>query len=236
MAGKLKTDRAARLEAELVVDRWNRRLATGRDMLWSPTIRARPGSRDALAGCLLSWMWDKPGDRPAHRGPTPTGLGRHAGARPAVLMVSGIGSWPRRAHRLRTTRCECTDDERKPPGPRELWGLRPQLVTHGEPRMSARPRGRPKPDAPGRGEAAWWVGHAMHGINGAFTKSSYVNHDLRCTGNPAHVAISNCSPPIRKRGKSPMGSARWNFGLDMGDWCFLLGGSVLGVLVLFLVP
>jgi hypothetical protein len=30
----------ARAEAELVVDRWNRRLATGRDMLWSPTIRA----------------------------------------------------------------------------------------------------------------------------------------------------------------------------------------------------
>jgi hypothetical protein len=39
-AAKLKADRAARLEAELVVDRWNRRLATGRDMLWSPTIRA----------------------------------------------------------------------------------------------------------------------------------------------------------------------------------------------------
>jgi hypothetical protein len=39
-ADKLKADRAARLEAELVVDRWNRRLATGRDMLWSPTIRA----------------------------------------------------------------------------------------------------------------------------------------------------------------------------------------------------
>jgi hypothetical protein len=32
--------RAAREEAEGVVDRWNRRLATGRDMLWSPTIRA----------------------------------------------------------------------------------------------------------------------------------------------------------------------------------------------------
>jgi hypothetical protein len=32
-AAKLKADRAARLEAELVVDRWNRRLATGRDML-----------------------------------------------------------------------------------------------------------------------------------------------------------------------------------------------------------
>jgi hypothetical protein len=41
-AAKLKADRAARVEAELVVDRWNRRLATGRDMLWSPTIRAAP--------------------------------------------------------------------------------------------------------------------------------------------------------------------------------------------------
>src|SRR5271166_3433004 len=39
-AAKLKADRAARAEAELVVDRWNRRLATGRDVLWSPTIRA----------------------------------------------------------------------------------------------------------------------------------------------------------------------------------------------------
>ncbi len=39
-AAKLKADRAARIEAELVIDRWNRRLATGRDMLWLPTIRA----------------------------------------------------------------------------------------------------------------------------------------------------------------------------------------------------
>jgi hypothetical protein len=39
-AAKLKAERAARTEAELVVDRWNRRLATGRDMRWSPTIRA----------------------------------------------------------------------------------------------------------------------------------------------------------------------------------------------------
>jgi len=36
----MKADRAEHLEAELVIDRWNRRLATGRDMLWSPTIRA----------------------------------------------------------------------------------------------------------------------------------------------------------------------------------------------------
>jgi hypothetical protein len=39
-AAKL-ADRAARLEAELVIDRWNRRLATGRDMLWSATIALR---------------------------------------------------------------------------------------------------------------------------------------------------------------------------------------------------
>ena len=39
-AAKFRADRAAREEAEAVVDRWNWRLATGRDMLWSPTIRA----------------------------------------------------------------------------------------------------------------------------------------------------------------------------------------------------
>ena len=39
-AAKLKADKTARLEAELVIDRWNRRLAPGRDMPWSPTIRA----------------------------------------------------------------------------------------------------------------------------------------------------------------------------------------------------
>jgi hypothetical protein len=37
---KFRADRAAREEAAAVVDRWNWRLATGRDMLWSPTIRA----------------------------------------------------------------------------------------------------------------------------------------------------------------------------------------------------
>jgi hypothetical protein len=49
-AAKLKADRAARLEAELVIGRWNRRVATGRDMLWSPTIRAVFGAH--LAGLL----------------------------------------------------------------------------------------------------------------------------------------------------------------------------------------
>jgi hypothetical protein len=33
-------DKSARADAEAVVDRWNEQLAAGRDMLWSPTIRA----------------------------------------------------------------------------------------------------------------------------------------------------------------------------------------------------
>jgi len=33
-------DRAVRAEAKTVIQRWNDQLALGRDMLWSPTIRA----------------------------------------------------------------------------------------------------------------------------------------------------------------------------------------------------
>jgi hypothetical protein len=33
-------DKAARAEAEAVIQRWNDQLALGRNMLWSPTIRA----------------------------------------------------------------------------------------------------------------------------------------------------------------------------------------------------
>jgi hypothetical protein len=33
-------DKAARVEAESVIQRWNDQLALGRDILWSPTIRA----------------------------------------------------------------------------------------------------------------------------------------------------------------------------------------------------
>jgi hypothetical protein len=33
-------DKAARAEAKAVIDRWNEQLASGGDMLWSPTIRA----------------------------------------------------------------------------------------------------------------------------------------------------------------------------------------------------
>jgi hypothetical protein len=39
-AAKLKADRAALAEAEAVIQRWNDQLSRGRDMLWSPTIRA----------------------------------------------------------------------------------------------------------------------------------------------------------------------------------------------------
>ena len=39
-AAKFMADQVAHTEAEAVVDRWNRRLATGRNMLWSPTIQA----------------------------------------------------------------------------------------------------------------------------------------------------------------------------------------------------
>jgi hypothetical protein len=83
-AAKLKADRAARFEAELVVDRWNRRLATGRDMLWSPTIRAA-----LIAGArhLLPRLWDEPGERYHDRGSSPAGRSRHDGARLAVLVV-----------------------------------------------------------------------------------------------------------------------------------------------------
>jgi glutathione S-transferase len=39
-ARRSAADRAARAQAEAVIQRWNGQLAVGRDMLWSPTIRA----------------------------------------------------------------------------------------------------------------------------------------------------------------------------------------------------
>jgi hypothetical protein len=66
-AAKLKADRAARLEAELVVDRWNRRLANGRDMLWSPTIHAALLAGTPWLDVFCSGLRDKPG----HRSPQP---------------------------------------------------------------------------------------------------------------------------------------------------------------------
>jgi hypothetical protein len=91
-AAKLKADRAARVEAEAVILRWNDLLSRGRDMLWSPTIRGRADRRNALARRLLSGLRDEPGYRSAHPRPSPAGLGRHAGARAAVLLVSGVAA------------------------------------------------------------------------------------------------------------------------------------------------
>jgi hypothetical protein len=48
---KLKADRAAHLEAELVVDRWNRRLATGK--IWLVRYGRSPTQRLAHARCRL---------------------------------------------------------------------------------------------------------------------------------------------------------------------------------------
>jgi hypothetical protein len=39
-AKRQAADGAARAEAKGVIDRWNEQLAAGREMLWSPTIRA----------------------------------------------------------------------------------------------------------------------------------------------------------------------------------------------------
>jgi hypothetical protein len=88
-AAKLKADRAARLEAELVVDRWNRRLATGHDMLWSPAIRAgllagTPWLEIFCPGCGTSRAIDL-----RTLGSSPARLRRYAGARPPVLLVPG---------------------------------------------------------------------------------------------------------------------------------------------------
>jgi hypothetical protein len=39
-ANATPSDQTARAEAKALIDRWNEQLASGRDMLWSPTIRA----------------------------------------------------------------------------------------------------------------------------------------------------------------------------------------------------
>jgi hypothetical protein len=61
-AAKLRADRAARLEAGLVIDRWNRRLATGRDMLWSPAIRAALLAGTPWLDVFCPRIWNEPGD------------------------------------------------------------------------------------------------------------------------------------------------------------------------------
>jgi hypothetical protein len=85
-------DKAARLEAELVIHRWNRRLATGRDMLWSPTIRAAlvagtPWLDVFCPGCGTSRAIDL---RTVDRHPLASVDTLVLGLR--LLMVSGLGA------------------------------------------------------------------------------------------------------------------------------------------------
>src|ERR1700722_5773236 len=85
-ATRLAADKTARAEAQAVIERWNGQLGAGRDMLWSPTIRARHGST------CLPRVRDRPRDRSPYRQPPPARLGRHNGARPARL-VSRVGAY-----------------------------------------------------------------------------------------------------------------------------------------------
>jgi hypothetical protein len=61
-AAKLKADRAARAEAEAVIQRWNDQLSRGRDMLWSPTIRAALLAGTPWLDVFCPGLQDLPGD------------------------------------------------------------------------------------------------------------------------------------------------------------------------------
>ncbi len=84
--------KAARTEAKAVIQRWNDQLALGRDMLWSPTIRAALIAGNAMARRALSRLQHKPRHRSPHPRSPSARLGRNAGARLAVWMVSGLGA------------------------------------------------------------------------------------------------------------------------------------------------
>jgi hypothetical protein len=100
-AAKLKADRAARLEAELVIDRWNRRLATGRDMLWSPTIRAALVAGTPWLDVFCPGCGTSRANRPADRRSSPAGLGGDAGAWLAVFLVPRLSTDAEAARPLR---------------------------------------------------------------------------------------------------------------------------------------
>jgi hypothetical protein len=91
-ANRNAADEAARAEARAVVDRWNEQPA-GRDMLWSPTIRGAmlagiPWLDVFCPGCGTSRALDL---RTLDRHPLAS-IGRYFDARPAMLMVPGLGT------------------------------------------------------------------------------------------------------------------------------------------------
>jgi hypothetical protein len=94
-AAKFRADRATRAEAEAVIDRRNRRLATGRDTLWSPTIKAAllagtPWLDVFCPGCGTSRAIDL--RTVDHQ---PAGVGRDAGAGLRCSWCPGSAPMPR---------------------------------------------------------------------------------------------------------------------------------------------
>jgi hypothetical protein len=86
-AKRQTADSAERAEAKGVVDRRNKQLAAGREIPWSPTIRAAliagtPWLDVYCPGCGTSRALDLP----------PARLGRHAGAGLALLVVPRVGA------------------------------------------------------------------------------------------------------------------------------------------------
>jgi hypothetical protein len=134
-AAKLKADRAARVEAELVVDRWNRRLATGRDMLWSHTIRAAliagtPWLDVFCPGCGTSRAIDL---RTVDRHPLAS-----VGTLVLGLRVRGVEDRPRCRSCLACTPCRPRTAPAK--GPLDVSGI--NALSPQSPRRSAQPEVR----------------------------------------------------------------------------------------------
>jgi hypothetical protein len=93
-AAKLKVDRAALLEAELVIDSLE---STPGHRPRHAVVTHDPGGAtrwSAMARRFLSGLRDEPSDRPSDARPSPAGLGRHYGARLAMRVVPGIGAMP----------------------------------------------------------------------------------------------------------------------------------------------
>ena len=85
-------DQAARDDAARVIERWNRALATGRDMWWSPTIRAAlvagaPWLEVYCPGCQTIRAIDI-----RTIGPPSACVSRQSRAGAQVLVVPGLGT------------------------------------------------------------------------------------------------------------------------------------------------
>jgi len=100
-------DKAARAEAEVVIQRWNEQLALGRDMLWSPTIRAAllagtPWLDVFCPGCGTGKAIDLRADAEADRAVC-TSAG-HASGRDGALKPIKCLSLPSSRFRIRPAR------------------------------------------------------------------------------------------------------------------------------------